>query len=57
MNDNSISDENDLQMYWDDIMFNDNSYTVYFIIFTGREWSEPRYQNLKLTRVIFCLED
>jgi hypothetical protein len=57
MNDNSISDEDDLQIYWEDTVFENSGYIVYFLIFTGSEWSPPKINTIKLTKVLFFLED
>ncbi len=56
MNDNSISDEGDLSVDWTTIQFDEHNYRVGFRVFNGIDW-DIKFSTIKLTRVLFCLED
>jgi hypothetical protein len=56
MNDNSISDEGDLSVDWTTIQFDEHNYRVGFRVFNGIDWN-IKFSTIKLTRVLFCLED
>lgn len=52
-----VYDINDILIHFDTIIFDTNEYIVYYETFNGSQWSFKEEATIKLTEVVFNLED
>ncbi len=53
----SISEDIDIDIMFSQTIFNDSSYVIYYNTWEGRGWSPIKEHEIKLTEVLFNIEE
>ena len=54
---NSKSEDSDIDISFNSTIFNDSSYVIYYSTWEGNGWSKRKEQEIKLTEVLFNIEE